>query len=207
MSARIPRPKFLAEYFAARKALHAESVHPAGDGLIRVVIGSDALIVDPYSYFGDAAVRQELLEYIEKEARAIPLSTRIRIEFELGEDVSSSVESIAELVGKDLRERIQGLRETMRRLMRRSLVLMVVGILIFAVETIMPQWSESGAIHEMLIIMCWVFIWKAVESFFFERRSAMLERMRLVHLYMAEYGEVQGTVSVAGPVRRQAPEL
>ena len=185
-------PKFLAEYFAARKALHAESAHSAGDGLIRVVIESDALIVDPYSYLGDAAVRRELLEYIEKEAWAIPLSTRIRIEFELKKGVSSTAEVIAELIRQDLRERIQGLRETMRRLMRRSLWLTLVGILIFAVETIMPQWSNPGAIHEMLIIMCWVFIWKAVESFFFERRSAMLERMRLVHLYMADYGVVPG---------------
>jgi hypothetical protein len=67
------------------------------------------------------------------------------------------------------------------------LILLLIGSILLLFEAFASKLLDFKMINELILIMCWVFIWKAVEMYFFEKRIMKMDKIKLMQLYLAEY--------------------
>jgi len=75
------------------------------------------------------------------------------------------------------------LKEDRKGVRIASLVLMLLGIILFGVATVIENFtSDSNIFFYVTIIVSWVFIWAAVEKWFFDRRDLREKRKSLLQI-------------------------
>ena len=106
----------------------------------------------------------------------------------LNEQITISIpRQFSESFAVDLKEYITSeiitLRKNIVSAKRTSLILFLIGVLIFGACKIL---DETGFFYEFAVVAFWVFEWSAVAKLFFEKPAMIRSKMKLLQLAGAE---------------------
>ena len=136
---------------------------------------------------GDDAERA--IDVLEEKTKYLPLkgNLTVMVDCDCG-DLLDSSKKIKDSIRKQLIPLLYYVDLHLRRLSRVSVVLMIFGVLAMGTASLLSELSFNAyALHEILVIASWVFIWASVETFFFDRRRLKNKKHRLQRIYFADY--------------------
>ena len=151
------------------------------DGIVRLEISDP----DPENYDFEG-----IIGFLEDRTKYLPLirGVTIIIDNKVSGVTGDWLEKVRKLIMNALIPSIRYIDMDMKRLMRVSVILMIVGIVAMGSASLIAELKFNAyALHEILVITSWVFIWAAVEKFFFDRGNLKRRRKQLERLYFANY--------------------
>ena len=183
------------EYRKLMKELnHKRSKSPPGNRgshePITLFIKDESEIIEPHSSRksgSDAIINPEIVEYLESRVNSIPFDKKLTVEIEYGAKMPDDPLLPEKLIKKELKTTITASLHRNRRIMAGSLLLALAGIGILAFINKFPYINDIYAFNELFVVISWVFIWRFVEMFFFERTKLQFRRMKLFQIFFAEY--------------------
>ena len=132
---------------------------------------------------------EKLIELLEERTRYLPLRRGLSVSIEGTEsEMKEFIPRVRNSVRDSLVPLVYYIVLDLKRLARLSVILIVVGMLAMGIASILTELSFNAyALHEILVIASWVFIWAAVETFFFERRKLKNRKHHFQRIYSAEF--------------------
>ncbi len=132
---------------------------------------------------------EKLIELLEERTRYLPLRRGLSVSIEGPEsEMKEFIPRVRNSIRDSLVPLVYYVDLDLKRLARLSVILIVVGMLAMGSASILTELSFNAyALHEILVIASWVFIWAAVETFFFERRKLKNRKHHLQRIYSAEF--------------------
>ncbi len=167
-----------------RRRLAASAEHT-----VTLRLGKDDVIYERLSNYSDKRIKSEIIDYIERQARFLPLKERLVIRIERPDGQAGLAESVGEAIRDNLRDRMIECQLQLRGNLREFLALFALGVSSFAVKAAIGGRTTNPTVSEILIIVSWVFIWRSVETIYFERKKLRREKLKLIQLYLATYEE------------------
>jgi hypothetical protein len=137
----------------------------------------------------NTVVDEEIIEYLERSVNFIPIKYPVDILVSAMNKGSGVIEKLRELVNINVYSRLLAANHDLKRNGLISLVLAIFGLLLLGLQAFFSSRFNIPMSNEFLLIISWVFIWKAVETYFFDRQKKKLAYLKLMQLYMAEYHE------------------
>ena len=147
-------------------------------------------IIDPYSagkLSENAVLNPNIIGYLETRVDKIPKNKKAEIEIEYGGTIPDDPLLPEKLIKKELEVSITSSIKRNKKIMFDSLIHAIIGITILGFINRFPHFSQLYAFNELFVVMSWVFIWRFVDMFFFERGKIRLRMIRLFKIYTAEY--------------------
>ena len=147
-------------------------------------------IIDPYSageLSGSAIINPAVIEYLGSRVSPIPPKKKITIEIEYGGNVSVDPYLPEKLIKKKLEQSLFTSFRKNFRIMVSSFALALAGLAILGFINKIPYFTDRYAFNELFVVVSWVFIWRFVEMFFFERIKLRHQHSDLLKIYLAEY--------------------
>lgn len=158
------------------------------DGIVRLEISDSD--TERYGF-------EEVIGFLEERTKYLPLvrGVTIVVDNQSPEKRAGCLEKVRKSIMNALIPSIYYIDMEMKRLMRVSVILMIVGVVAMGSASLIAELKFNAyALHEILVITSWVFIWAAVEKFFFDRGNLKQRRKQLERLYFANYSSsAEGT--------------
>jgi hypothetical protein len=131
-------------------------------------------------------ISTEIMDYIKMETENIPKENSLIISIKTNENGNGKVKLIDNLIKRNIKEKIGKVNENIRRTNRNSFILAFIGMILIGITQIFQIFERRYSVNEFIIVMSWVFMWKAVETFFFERVKLIKEKAILLKIYFSE---------------------
>jgi hypothetical protein len=163
------------------------------DNKIRLTLTEGSNICSRFCATG-TAVDEEIIEYLERSIEYIPIKYPVDILVSSTKKGSEVIEKLKELVKNDAYARLLAANHDLKRNILISLVLAVFGLLMLGLQAFLSNPVNIPMSDQFLLIISWVFIWKAVETYLFDRPKKKLAYLKLMQLYLAEYREENSTL-------------
>ena len=174
-----PRGKLLQKILEkARKTAAASPEHE-----IDLVV-SDS-IYDDLSGARSRIVREDIVAYLRNRAKYVPPLDRLVVNVAL--HGPETLQDLRDAVRNATRDAILYTHSELKQIKKLYTLLFVLGILTFVAKTIVTGFFKNAGVNEIFLIIMWVFVWRAVELFFFDRGTIVRENMRLIQLHEARY--------------------
>ncbi|MCL2880132.1 MAG: hypothetical protein FWF29_07800 [Treponema sp.] len=159
-------------------------------GHILLFIKEEGDIIEPHSSAkpdGGAIINPAIIEYLETRVHNIRHNSKVTIEIEYGGKIPDDPLLPEKLIKKELKTTILVSSKQNRSILIGSLLLALAGIGILAFIGKFPSLNHLYAFNELFVVVSWVFIWRFVEMFFFDRTKLRFRRMKLLQIFSAEY--------------------
>jgi hypothetical protein len=127
-----------------------------------------------------------IIDYLKRETENIPGRNNLSIIIEMAEKVETKIEFVEKLIKETVKEEILINSKKIKRMNRNSFILTIIGMILIGITQILPIMEKRYSINEFIIVMSWVFMWKAVELIFFERIKLIAEIKILVKILYSE---------------------
>jgi DNA repair exonuclease SbcCD nuclease subunit len=141
------------------------------ENVITLRLSEEDVIYERLSNYSDKKIKTEILQYIEDQARYVPLYNPLVIRIERHENTPQTASNIEEAIKENLKNRVIEKQIEMTMKKREFAVFMVLGVAVFVVKALLGNIISNASINEILVIIAWVFIWRSVETLYFERRK------------------------------------
>jgi len=148
-------------------------------------------IYEKYSNYRDKQISHEILDYLEDQTKYIPVYSQVNINIETGKNEETIIENVKDAVRNHLRVGIIEKQIEMTQNLKEFNALLVLGVTSFGVKAILNKYISNVSINEILLIVAWVFIWRAVETLYFDRKRIRKDKLKLIQLYMAKYNQIE----------------
>jgi hypothetical protein len=162
------------------------------DNKVKLVLTEDSNICSRFCATG-TVVDEEIIEYLERAIEDIPIKYPVDILVSAAHKGPGLIGQLKELVNIHVYSRLLAAKHDLKRNGLISLVLAIVGLLMLGLQAFFSSRFDIPMSNEFLLIISWVFLWKAVETYFFDRQKKRLAYFKLMQLYMAEYHEDNAT--------------
>lgn len=172
-----------------------------GRAHVRIDLSSTDAI-NPFS--GGTRLDQAVFDYVENEAMYTDVDELLSIDFIVKEKNEEYDRMLAKEVKNHYLFKFAETKEKKREVLRKSFGLLGAGILFVILYIIMSFLSNSidtsistngrmwlSIFSEVVDIIYWVFIWEAVDKFFFEQREVQKELLRLTQLATSDINIIQ----------------
>lgn len=158
---------------------------------IRVVLSSELEMYSKFSVISKQKINNEITNYITEQAKYIPLSYDLRISIKLlGNDSGlSNVKKLEQMFKKNIMNSLISYTRDLKRNSKLIISMGFFGLIAMGLSILFSELFYVFAIRELLVIVCWVFIWRAVESYFFARKRIKTQKLKLTQLYLSEFIE------------------
>ena len=174
-----PRGKILQKILEkARKTAAASPEHE-----IDLVV-SDS-IFDDFSGARNRVLREDIVAYLRNRAKYVPALDRLVVNVALRGP--ETLHDLRDAVRNATRDAILYAHNELQQIKKLYTLLFVLGVLTFVVKTFVTGFFKNAGVNEIFLIVMWVFVWRAVELFFFDRGAIVRESMRLVQLHEARF--------------------
>jgi hypothetical protein len=158
------------------------------DNQVKLVLTEESNMCSRFCATG-TVVDEEIIEYLERAIEYIPIKNPVDIMVSTAHKGSEVITQLRKLVNNHVYSRLLAANHDLKRNGLISLVLAVIGLLMLGLQAFFSSRFDIPMSNEFLLIISWVFIWKAVETYFFDRQKKRLAYFKLMQLYMAEYHE------------------
>lgn len=142
-------------------------------------------IYDGFSSARNPKLREDILTYLRNRAKYVPALDRLVVNVAL--HGSETLQELANAVRNATRDAILSAHSELKQIKKLYTLLFVLGILTFVAKTFVTGFFKNAGVNEIFLIIMWVFVWRAVELFFFDRGTIVRENMRLIQLHEARY--------------------
>ena len=142
-------------------------------------------IYDDLSSARTPKLREDIVAYLRDRAKYVPPLDRLVVNVAL--HAPETLNDLANAVRNATRDAILYAHNELQQIKKLYTLLFVLGILTFVVKTFVTSFFKNAGVNEIFLIIMWVFVWRAVELFFFDRGTIVRESMRLVQLHEARF--------------------
>ena len=153
---------------------------------INVKAESPKEIFSDYNYETNEILNEELESFIVKKAENIPLRSKLRIKIFVNEKDKIDEKEVNDAIKLRFRREFEDYERKLKRNAQLSFILLLIGILFLGFLVLETALLDNYIISIILEIASWVFIWEAVDKFFFERTEIREKRHQFARLYYAE---------------------
>ncbi len=130
-------------------------------------------------------LREDILTYLRNRAKYVPPLDRLVVH--VAPHGPETLHDLANAVRNATRDAILYAHNELQQIKKLYTLLFVLGVLTFVVKTFVTGFFKNAGVNEIFLIVMWVFVWRAVELFFFDRGTIVRESMRLVQLHEARF--------------------
>ncbi len=186
---------FMQKALKNNERLLEQAIHRAERNIIvkerrEIKLSVTADIYDKYSGLSDKFINKDIISYLEDRAKYVPAFEKLTILVE--SPYVSIMDELHSGINAELKKRLSDIEYELRKDLGESALLFLAGAISFIFETFFAIGFQSKVLDNLMVIVCWVFIWRAVEVFFLERRDLRKQKRKLLQLYLADY-EYSGT--------------
>jgi hypothetical protein len=142
-------------------------------------------IYDDLSGARNPKLREDILAYLRNRAKYVPPLDRLVVN--VASRGPETPHDLANAVRSATRDAILYAHNELQQIKKLYTILFVLGVLTFVVKTFVTSFFKNAGVNEIFLIIMWVFVWRAVELFFFDRGTIVRESMRLVQLHEARF--------------------
>lgn len=130
-------------------------------------------------------LREDIVAYLRNRAKYVPPLDRLVVNVALRGP--ETLHDLRDAVRNATRDAILYAHNELQQIKKLYTLLFVLGVLTFVVKTFVTGFFKNAGVNEIFLIVMWVFVWRAVELFFFDRGTIVRESMRLVQLHEARF--------------------
>jgi len=130
-------------------------------------------------------LREDILPYLRNRAKYVPPLDRLVVH--VAPHGPETLHDLANAVRNATRDAILYAHNELQQIKKLYTLLFVLGVLTFVVKTFVTGFFKNAGVNEIFLIVMGVFVWRAVELFFFDRGTIVRESMRLVQLHEARF--------------------
>jgi hypothetical protein len=132
-------------------------------------------------------IDNELIEYIKNEVVNVPIKNNIKIDIYVKQNMVNKVSDIENLIKENIQLRINQLDAKIKKVLRQSFIFLSIGLILIGITEYSKIIVNTVLHKELVIVMSWVFIWKAIELIYFIRRELKKEKVKLLKMCYCEY--------------------
>jgi len=165
---------------------------------IKLYINNEADLYEKFSYpadSGETAGRTDfaseidpaIIAYLEKKTAAVPVYSDFEIELHIRDAGKEKHRIAADAIKAYVIGQLAETEITLAKINRNSIMLILAGILPLAMQQMFTKVISRYFMSEFLLVMTWVFMWKAVELLFFGRPELAKKRSVLKKIYRADF--------------------
>lgn len=162
------------------------------DVIIQIGLKNVEDFFNPYSYKDYELVNTELLDFIYTNEKTIPISESITLEINAECPVNKDDQQrIKETLKRQHAEDVIVVNKKLKQNFLSGIINFLLGVLILAGTLFLEnnEFFMSNVLINTLMIIAWVFVWKAIEQLF-------IERVRLKNLLIRNYRLMNAKVNI-----------
>lgn len=157
-----------------------------GRELIKMQVLKDDGFLSPYSREGEPTISSEVADFLDNAIKSRTLKQEIHLEI-ASDAIDEKEHAVYEAgVSNYYRSRIIDIDRRLKQNAVAAVAMAITAILILALYLVLELKNTGYVLLELVDITAWVFMWEAVDLFFFERKALKIEQLRDYRLYSAK---------------------
>lgn len=147
-------------------------------------------LYDKYTLFddentldGNRQINSGIIDYLQDKAQYVSAKTKLKITIQTRLPVS--IDHIDDLIKAAIKQKLLRLKIKLKKINLHSILLALTGLV--SVSFTHMVFKSTFALHELFIVIGWVFIWRAIEIIFFDRLELASIKAGLLKIHNAEY--------------------
>ena len=133
-------------------------------------------------------ISDEVVNYLIEEVKSIPKKNSIIINFKLTNKVNCEIEVIKNILKNNISCRILSTNNLIKKINISSIFMIFIGILLIGITQFI---HKTHSFNELIVVMSWVFMWKAIDFMFFEKSKLRRELFILKKIYFSSISETK----------------
>ena len=159
--------------------------------IIELCIENEKDLYNNFSYLNNkysdnVKINSDIIEYLIDEAENMPLKHSLMVSIKTTNAITQNVDFIEKIIKENIRCKLLIINKRIRRSNIHSLILALIGMFLIGITHIFGFITKQYSINEFIIVMSWVFMWKAVDLIFFEKAGMLKNRIVLAKIYFSE---------------------
>lgn len=155
-----------------------------GRDIIRLNVKDDSHFLSNYS--DKNMVNIEVAEYIDNSVKQKKLKNGLSIIISSGKINNEEKTVYSEAIRNHYRSRIVENNRKIKRYTITSIILLLIAFVTFIINFGLKVTVGGEILLELVDIIGWVFMWEAVDFFFFKRKEVKIENYKNLNIYSAE---------------------
>ena len=131
-------------------------------------------------------ISNDIIEYLIDEVKLTPIKNRLKISIIVVSNIINNKDFIRKMINNNIIEKITVINKKITKININSLLLALLGMSFIGITQIFQFIERRYSINEFVIVMSWVFLWKAVDLMFFERAELIKEKGLLLKILFSE---------------------
>jgi len=168
---------------------------PFRNKIVKLYINNEDDLYNKFTFSGynkgtvpdGAEINPQIIEYLLNETRDLLQFIGVSPEIRVNGISENELEKVEELIRTEIKKRILKINIKLFKMKHQSIILLLGAIVPLTIQQIFSQFIARYALKELFLVMAWVFIWKAVELIFFERKEITKEKNVLKRLLKSEF--------------------
>ena len=169
----------------------SEEIEPETDEkgrtVVRLRVTDDDNFLSPFSVEGKPVIAGETAEFLNHSL--LQLKTSSAVHFVVSSNVITDEEQqvYEKAIKNYYREEFAERAREIRKNTLASLVMILVGALVFAIAILLESMDLKPLFLNILDVIAWVFVWEAADLFFLQRPVLRKEQLRNLKIAVAEF--------------------
>jgi hypothetical protein len=134
----------------------------------------------------NSKINNEIIDYLIKETEKFNQGNGIKIILRILEKQNIDINFVEKIIKENIDDKLTILNKKIKRTNKISLILIIIGMILIGITQVFQFFEKRYSFNELIIVMSWVFMWKAIELIFFERFKLMKEKRILIKIYYSE---------------------
>ena len=150
--------------------------------IIRLSVADDSCFLSPFSAEGVPVINPDTAAFLDHSLKQMLPDSRIH--FIISSDQIDDKEQVIyqkAIINYYHSEFAETARE-LKKNMFQSIVMTIVAVMVFAISIILSSIDTKIIILDMLDVVAWVFMWEAVDLFFFQRSILKIRQLRTLSI-------------------------
>ena len=131
-------------------------------------------------------INEKIIDLLLEEVKDMPIGNSLIINVKLSDTVNCDINIIDKLIKDSIHSKIVTIRKKIKRLNLFSAFLAFFGMMLIGLTQVLNFFNKRFSINEFIIVMSWVFMWTAVDKFFFERPKLVKKMRKLLRIFYSE---------------------
>ena len=161
--------------------------------IVELYINNESDLFNKYSIYtkdgivnNNPKINNDIIDYLIDETKMIPIKNGLKIYFKIVNKINWDDDFINKMIKNNILEKIIIIDKRIKKININSLVFAWVGMLFIGITHVLQFIEKRYSLNEFVIVMSWVFMWKAVDLMFFERTELIKEKGILLKIFFSE---------------------
>lgn len=153
------------------------------DNVIHISINDASEIISPYVEDNKPVINSEFANFLENSTKDISVKHNLILEFTSVEDNKDKIASA--IKNYYINEFVDSQRKLKNNIIS-SIITFIIGLITLSCVIILNNFNSITIINSAVDIFAWVFIWEAVDLFFFRRSELRHQQYRQINFINAK---------------------